>query len=169
MPSPRSSESITGSIDEIVARYSDMVYRLAFTKTRTSHDADDVYQEVFLRYIRSGGDFESEEHRKAWFIRVTLNCANKLFSSSWFKKTEPLDENTAELFPDGDSDDYAELRRAIRTLPEKYRDPVILFYCEEMSTADIAAALKISEGNVRVRLTRAREMLKNLLEGGSDA
>ncbi|WP_406243016.1 RNA polymerase sigma factor [Tissierella carlieri] len=66
---------IDESIDNIVNTYSNMVYRLAFSQTRNKSDADDIFQEVFLRYIKNKPNFETEEHRKAWLIRVTINCA----------------------------------------------------------------------------------------------
>ena len=65
----------TSQAEETVRRYSDMVYRLAFARTGNTADAEDVYQEVFLRYLRSDPQFTSEEHRKAWLLRVTINCA----------------------------------------------------------------------------------------------
>ena len=60
--------------DAALAQYGDTVYRLAFAYTRNRADADDVFQEVFLRYFRRAPAFETEEHRKAWLIRVTINC-----------------------------------------------------------------------------------------------
>lgn len=63
--------------------YGDMVYRLALAQTQSSHDADDVFQEVFLRYLRSAPAFREEEHRKAWLLRVTVNCCKKLHGSFW--------------------------------------------------------------------------------------
>ena len=77
---------------ETVRRYSDMVYRLAFARTGNTADAEDVYQEVFLRYLRSDPQFTSEEHRKAWLLRVTINCAKKLHAAPWRRRTEPLSE-----------------------------------------------------------------------------
>ena len=73
----------TSQAEETVRRYSDMVYRLAFARTGNTADAEDVYQEVFLRYLRSDPQFTSEEHRKAWLLRVTINCAKKLHAAPW--------------------------------------------------------------------------------------
>ena len=82
----------TSQAEETVRRYSDMVYRLAFARTGNTADAEDVYQEVFLRYLRSDPQFTSEEHRKAWLLRVTINCAKKLHAAPWRRRTEPLSE-----------------------------------------------------------------------------
>ena len=81
------------SAQEAFNRYSDMVYRLAFARVKNKYDADDILQEVFLRFIRQKGKVNNEEHAKALIIRITINCSNSLLSSSWFKKTEPLNEN----------------------------------------------------------------------------
>ena len=75
-----------------VERYGPMVYRLALAQTHSAHDADDVFQEVFLRYVRGAPDFTEEEHRKAWLLRVTANCCKKLRGSFWNKHTVSLSE-----------------------------------------------------------------------------
>ena len=80
-------------IEGIIDKYFNMVYKLAFSQTKNKTDADDVFQEVFLRYIKSNCKFENSEHEKAWFIRVTINCCRKLWSSAWFRHTVPLDED----------------------------------------------------------------------------
>ena len=80
------------SVDEILDTYGRMVYRLAYARTKNRYDADDVMQEVFLRYIRSGKEFADEEHRRAWLIRATINCSKTLLSSAWFRKTSPLED-----------------------------------------------------------------------------
>ena len=66
-------------IDKIVDKYSDLVYKLAFARTRQEHYAEEVYQEVFLRYIKAKPNFNDENHEKAWFIKVTINCSNTFF------------------------------------------------------------------------------------------
>ena len=68
---------------ELLEEYADLIYKLAFSRMKNAADAEDVFQEVFLRYFSKRPVFDSEEHRKAWLIRVTLNCCNKLFASAW--------------------------------------------------------------------------------------
>ena len=147
-------------VSDVIARYSDMVYRIAYMRTKTSHDADDVFQTVFLSYMQSDRKFETEEHRKAWLIKVTINSCAKLLGSSWFRKTVPLedDAHTYEL-----PEQYG-LMEAIKKLPEKYGTILYLFYCEQMKIADIGKTLDIKEKTVRMQLTRARRLLKDYLE-----
>lgn len=144
---------------EVVDRYAKMVYRLALAHTKSKYDAEDVFQDVFLRYISKPREFESEEHRKAWLIRVTINRAKSLWSA-WFRKTEPLDEAMpAETKEESDLLEYLAL------LPKKYRPVIHLFYCEELSVKQIAETLNAKESTVRAWLTRARAILGEKLGG----
>ena len=144
----------------IVEKYFDTVYRLALSQTRDTQRADDVLQEVFLRYIKSDKQFESEEHIKAWLIRVTINCAKSSFASSWYKKTVPLTEDISFEIPEQE-----ELYTIVAKLPRKYRTVIHLFYYEDMSVKEIAQLLKTKESTVKSQLHRGREMLKEMLEG----
>ena len=81
------------SSDEVIRKYFDMVYKLALSQTKNQTFAEDVTQDVFVRFIQNKDKFESKEHIKAWLIRVTINCSKSVFMSSWFKKTVPLEED----------------------------------------------------------------------------
>lgn len=145
--------------EAVVRRYADTVYRLAYARTGSREDAEDVFQEVFLRYVRKKPTFQDEEHRKAWLIRVTVNCAKSLRGSFWNRRTEGLNEN---LVFDSvkDYDLYYELMR----LKPQEREVIHLFYYEDMTSKQIAQALGISESAVRTRLTRARKALKEFMK-----
>lgn len=146
-------------INSIVDKYSDMVYRLAFARTRNKENADDIFQEVFLRYIRKQPKFENEEHEKAWFIRVTINCSKNVFNFLKRVNFEEFDENISEESkPDEIMDEFLEM------LPIDYRTVIHLFYYERISTADISKLLNKKESTVRMQLTRARRMLKDVME-----
>ncbi|WP_101696516.1 RNA polymerase sigma factor [Clostridium minihomine] len=147
--------------EEVILFYRDMVYRLAFARTGTTCDADEIFQEVFLRYIRKHPVFENEEHRKAWLIKVTINCSKKLWGSVWKRKVEHLEE-TLPFETKEDIDLYHELQQ----LPAKYREVIHLFYYEEMSVEEISKLLNRKNSTVRTQLTRARGLLKNVLEEG---
>ncbi|MBQ6336136.1 MAG: sigma-70 family RNA polymerase sigma factor [Ruminococcus sp.] len=142
-----------------VRRYADTVYRLAYARTGSREDAEDVFQEVFLRYVRKKPTFKDEEHRKAWLIRVTVNCAKSLRGSFWNRRTEGLNEN---LVFDSvkDYDLYYELMR----LKPQEREVIHLFYYEDMTSKEIAQALGVTEAAVRTRLTRARKTLKAFMK-----
>lgn len=157
------SVSADFSKHDITEKYYDSIYRLALSQTKNADAADDVVQEVFLRYIRTDKPFESEEHIKAWLIRVTINCAKSHFMSSWFKKTAPLTEDLSFELPE-QSDVYY----AVAELERKYRTVIHLFYFEDYSVKEIARALKMNESTVKSRLHRGRQLLKNMLEGSGE-
>ena len=147
--------------EETIRRFADMVYRLAYAKTGSRHDADDVFQEVFLRYFRKRPVWESDDHAKAWFLRVTVNCANSLLASPFRRRSVPLLE---EAVPPPQPEAGADLAQAVSRLPRAYREVVHLFYYEDYSCAQIAAALHRREATVRMQLTRARRLLQQMLE-----
>lgn len=157
---PEKSLRTNDLIDETIEKYAGMVYRLAFSQTKNKSDADDVFQEVFLKYISTNRTFQSEEHEKAWLIRVTINCSKSLWLSAWRRHTVPLQEEIAFDMPEDD-----ELYHVLLQLPKKYRAVIHLFYYEDMSIAQISEILHEKESTVRTQLTRARAELRNLLKG----
>lgn len=154
--SPRAGDDI----DDVLQRYSDMVYKIAFSHTKNKSDADDVFQNVFLRYMNCGKVFENEEHRKAYLIKAAVNQSKSLFLSAWFRKTEPiLDEIIFETQED------SEIYHAVLDLPLKYRTVIQLYYYEEMSVTEISKALGIKESTIKSQLHRARNLLRKRLKG----
>ena len=149
----------------LVEEYGSMVYRLAYARTGSRADAEDITQEVFLRLVRAAPAFRDGEHRRAWLLRVTANCAKDFFRAPW-RRHRPLEEAAALAAP-GPEEGRGVLG-AVLALPERYRTVVHLFYYEELSVAEIAAALGKSEGAVRTRLSRARGMLRAALAGEED-
>ena len=150
--------------EEIVQTYSSMVYKIAYRYVSDPTDAEDVYSETFLNYFKKDREFESEEHRKAWLIKVTINCAKELLGSRTYDAE--LNEEIAggEDFS-APSDEVLALREAIGKLPEKQREVVCLFYLQDLPVRQIAEMLDMNENTVKVTLSRAREKLRTYLEG----
>ncbi len=144
-------------------KYFNTVYRLALSQTQDKHKADDVLQEVFLRFLKSDKAFKDEEHVKAWLIRVTINCSKNTFSDLWVKRTVPLTDDLTFDMPEK-NDVYS----AVAKLPQKYRTVIHLFYYEDLSVSVIAKYLKTKESTIKSQLHRGREMLKALLGGRDD-
>ena len=145
---------------EQVARWGDMVWRLALARTRHVQDSEDVFQEVFCRFFRHQGELESDEHRKAWLIRCTLNCTNTLLSAPW-RKNLPLEEAVLQAIEPEDRAVY----RAVLALSPKYRTAIHLHCVEGYSVAEIAALTGAKEGTVKSWLSRGREKLAAALKG----
>ena len=148
---------------QVMERYGDMVYRLALAQTHSSHDADDVFQEVFLRYLRAAPAFREEEHRKAWLLRVTVNCCKKLHGSFWRRHMVALSEALPAQNPE-----EGELLGLLEGLPPKYRAVLHLYYYEGYATEEIAAILGRSPGTVRSQLSRGRALLRDAWKGAEE-
>ena len=142
-----------------------MVYRLAFLRTKSAADAEDVLQEVFVRCLRSNPAWADAEHQKAWFIRVTINCSKSLVTSAWRRHATPL-----ETVPEPDSlltemQEETDVYGAVLQLPQKYRTAIHLYYYEGYSVREIAQMTGSTEPAVKSQLFRARELLREQLKG----
>lgn len=158
---------------ETILQYSEMVYRLAYSLVKDRYDADDIYQEVFTNYIRKNPQFQSGEHEKAWFLRVTVNCCKNFWKSAWQSRTEGLmdavQKNREDMFAGTEESTDKEMQNLamieqVKLLPEKYRVVIHLFYYEDMSVEEIGKVLKSKPSTIRTQLTRARRLLKKRLK-----
>ena len=149
------------NIKDIIEKYSDMVYRIALTRTGTIENAEDVFQDVFIKYSEKKPNFKNEEHEKAWFIRVTINLTKNINMSAWNKKVITLDENI-----DFASKEENDVFSIVCNLPQNYKMVIYLSYYEGYKVKEIAQIMKKREGTIKTWLFRARNMLKNELEGG---
>ena len=184
-------------VDAAVRGFADTVYRLAVINTNTVADAEDAFQEVFVRLVKNKDKIESKEHLKAWLIRVTINECRRITGSSWKKNVtlassdaddEDLDTplDIAVYTEDGSGgvssggnpengvldevireEEAGSIMEAVQKLPEKYREVVHLYYYEEMKIPEIAQTLETNDSTVKTRLKRAREALSQLLKGGA--
>lgn len=159
MPSPRVSQQ---EFVEVYYRHVDTVYRVCYSFMKNKSDTEDMVQETFLRLVRSGIGFVSEEHEKAWLIVTASNlCRDTL--KKWWRKTENIDDPALGLQqPPFEID---EVLSAILTLPADQKTAIYMYYYEGYSTAEIAAYLHCPQVTVRSRLSRARKNLKQKLGG----
>ena len=160
---------ILSSPSLVVEKYFDMVYRLA-RKTAGADKADDAVQNVFLRYMNHYREFESEEHVKAWLIRVTYNCSVSETKNTWTERTTALPDDDSGMLPaapsPADDSENEQLTEAVDMLPAKYRVVIHLYYYEEYSTKEIAEAINKKETTVRSLLARGRKQLEKILKEG---
>lgn len=148
--------------------YGDTVYRLAVCRLECTADAEDVYQDVFLRLLeqRQAVDWDGE-HLKAWLVRTALNRCHDVARFRFRRPVLSLD-GLPEIARPLESGEL-ELWDAVARLPEEQRMTVHLFYAEGYHTEEIAAMMDCPAATVRTRLRRARTKLKNLLGGTDDA
>lgn len=151
--------------EEALMEYGDMVYRIALLQMKNRSEAEDVFQEVFLRLVKYHSRIEGQEHLKAWLIRVTINCCRKQFDNAYRRKTVPfLKEEAVESFYEMETGEYG-VYEAVQNLPPDYRSVVHLFYYEQYTVRQISEVLAVSESVVKTRLSRARAKLKEILKG----
>ncbi len=158
----RSEQEVSAAIE----RHADTVRRLCLIRLKNEADTEDIFQNVFLKYALSCVDFESAEHEKAWFIRVTINACKDLLKSFFRSRTVSLDE-LAEL-PAEMSDDNREVLEAVLSLPDKYKEVVYLHYYEDYTAPEIGKILGKNVNTVYTLLNRARQMLREKLGGDGD-
>ena len=144
--------------------YGDTVYRLTLCRMQNVADAEDVYQDVFLRLFRQETDGWEEERVKAWLLRTTVNRCNDLHRFRLRRSILPLEEVPDMTAPE---EDASELWATVAQLPPKLRTVIHLHYAEGYATEEIAAILSVPPATVRTRLHRGRLRLKELL-GGMD-
>ncbi len=151
-------------LQRVMTAYGDSVYRVALCRLQNTADAEDVYQDVFLRLLEQRTAGWDGEHLKAWLIRAALNrCADvgrlrrrrggTLSLEDVSDMSCPLDERSEELWD------------AVARLPEKLRTAIHLFYGEGYQNNEIGTMLGVPAATVRSRLHRARAELRNLLGG----
>ena len=140
--------------------YSDMVYRLAFIRTGSKYDADDILSDVFLRLVKNSHKIKSDEHLKSWLIRVTINCSNSFFLKFSRTKNEALLDSSGSVYMESN-----ELIPVVLTLPEHQKTIIYMYYFEGYSVEEISKICSIPVGTVKSRLSRARASLKKILKG----
>ena len=146
--------------EAIITKHENKLFRTALAIMGSKADAEDVVQDAFIKLFEKQYNFESAEHEAAWLIRVTVNLCKNRLRSHWWKRTVPL----LDTYP-AQNDDQLEMMQIVLSLPSKYRGVIHLFYYEGYSTKEIAEITEQKESTVRAQLTRARQLLKNILEG----
>lgn len=157
----RSEEEVGRAID----KYADMVRRICMLHLKNDADTEDIFQTVFMKYVLEPTVFESEDHEKAWLIRVTVNACKDLIKSFFRSHTQPLEDALAcaEV-----REDHREVLEAVLALPEKYKDVIYLHYFEGYSAVEISGILRKNVNTIYTLLRRAKDLLRDRLGGGQD-
>ena len=145
--------------EQVIATYKDRIFAIGLTMLK---NPDDAVQETFLRYHTYKKDFESKEHIESWLYKVAINKAKDIQRKFWRRKQVSMEDYMATIPFDRSQDE--ELFQAVMALPSKYSIVIHLYYYEDYSIKEIAQQLKLNEGNVKVRLSRARQLLKKQLK-----
>jgi RNA polymerase sigma-70 factor (ECF subfamily) len=146
-----------------------MVYGVAMRYVKNPSDADDVYADVFYRYFRRERTFESEEHRKAWLLRVTINSAKDFLIKRKFeisKDDDLFDESLMSVTFSGtdvSQEEIMDVRNALKNIKEERREVIELYYFNGLNTKQIAEMLQRPENTIKSELLRGRKELKEYL------
>lgn len=158
----RSEEEVKRAVEQ----YADTVRRLCMIHLKNYADTEDIFQTVFLKYALSTAAFESQEHERAWLIRVTINACKDLLKSFFRSRTVSIEEILEQ--PAAPSEEHREVLEAVLSLPVKYREVIYLHYYEGYTAPEIGRILKKNVNTVYSLMKRAREMLRDRLGGEED-
>ena len=148
--------------ERLVNAYSDLILRLSYTYLKSTHDAEDICQTVFLKLLTGGQAFDSPAHEKAWIIRAAANACKDLLRSAHRQRTVGLELVAEPPAPEAPASYVLE---AVMALPVKYRQVIYLYYYEGYSAREIGGLLGQSEASVNTYLSRGRSKLRALLKG----
>ena len=155
------TEDYMPTAEAVFRKYSDMVFTLACSRCGGNYsDAQDVTQDVFMKLMRAKPQFESDEHTRAWLVRVTINCSKSMMTNSWHMHTQAMPEHIAVRMKEEDRTVY----NAVMSLPGDMRTAIHLFYYENYSIAQIAEVTGAKENTVKSWLKRGRERLRDILK-----
>ncbi len=152
-------------IETTYQKYADLLYRVALANLSKDEEAQDIVQDVFVKYMTVAPVFISEEHEKAWLLRVTINRCHD--TTRYFKIREHLPLDEVGDMPARD-DGICELMYILAQIPDKYRDTLILHCLEGFSQQETARILGVSLSAVKMRIVRGREILAKIRQEESD-
>lgn len=150
-------------VNRAVEEYADMVRRVCFCHLKNQEDTEDVFQNVFLKYMLHEKTFSDREHEKAWLLRVTINSCKDLLKSFFRRNMVSLDMVT-DMAAEVQEDNW-EVMEAVLSLPDKYKDVIYLHYYEGYTAAEIGTILGKKENTIYSLLSRGRGILKERLGG----
>lgn len=160
-------------LDEYIRSHGKRLYGLCLTLCADVHDAEDLYQDTWLKVLDNFQRYDDSQEFEPWLTQICVNTyrnrLRRLSRSPFvrFTSNEAKDAAFAAIAAP-ERTDYMDLYHAIDRLPEKLRITIILFYFRDMDIASTARMLRIPEGTVKSRLNKARKRLKEVLTDGSD-
>lgn len=152
-------------MDQYIRQYGRRLYGLCRSLCRNVQDADDLYQDTWLKALDKLDSYDPGLPFEPWITRICVNTYRNVLRRLARSPVRPMEEG--EDFPAAEGPDYAPLYEAVRGLPEKLRVTVVLYYFRDMDTAGTAEVLGVPQGTVKSRLSKARKLLKEVLEDAS--
>jgi len=167
-------ECVDREIEELMNLYGNDILRISYMYLKDKSMAEDAFQEVFVKVYKNFHKISDVENIKSWLISIAINTCRDMLRTSWFKRIICFGEKE-EYYNSIESEDNVEklvmskienkeIFNKVINLPNKYKEPILLYYYEELSTVEIASVLKVPEGTVRSRLHRGRKLLKDIID-----
>ena len=150
------------TVQELATLYQSNLFAVSFNICKNAQDAEDIVQDTFVQYYTTKKEFESEQHIRAWLIRVAVNKAKNVTRTFWRRNKISIEDYMETLV--FETPEAENLFETVMHLPEKYRIVIHLYYYEDYTVREIADILKLSESNVKIRLSRGRALLKEALK-----
>lgn len=146
----------TDCVREAVEEYGDMLYRICLVMLKNTADAEDAVQDTFIRYMQKAPAFSSDEHEKAWLIKVAANICKDMLRQR--NRTAELDEAALNTLTAADEDSH--ILEALTQIPEKFRIVLTLHYIEGYKVNEIAEMIGKTSSAVKMRLAKGRKLLE---------
>ncbi len=159
---------IEKEIERLISEYGNDVLRLSYMYLKDHQLAEDAFQEVFIKIYKKWDTFRSESSEKTWIIKITINVCKDMLKTNWLKKVSFYDVD--DIFETNENQDDVletvykrDLFQQVLTLPDKYKEVILLYYYQGFNVSEIASILDTTTGTVGSLLSRARDQLKNII------
>lgn len=151
----------------LVDEHTNYLLRLAYLYVHDFASAEDIVQDVFLQFYRSQDTFQQKSSIKTFLTRITINKCKDYLKSWRYRKmilTNSFNESATKTDLLIKNNEKSEVAQAVMSLPIQYREPIILFYYEELTIAQISHLTDINENTIKTRLRKAKALLQNQLK-----
>jgi RNA polymerase sigma-70 factor, ECF subfamily len=161
-------------VERMINEYGNDVLRISFMYLKDMEKAEDAFQEVFFKVFKKLHTFKGESSERTWIIRITINVCRDFLKSFWVKNVVSCEDEEVHLPGEGIEDQVLEdienqqLFQQVIKLPAAYKEVILLYYYQGFNTVEVSKILDISEGTVRSRLFRARDLLKRAMTEGRE-
>ncbi len=163
-PETAIEEETARRAQRIMSVHGNAILRYAYSYLHSLSDAEDVLQDTLIQFLKTAPAFETDAHEKAWLLRVAGNLSRNRLRYNRYRNTDELND---ELVGE-EREDLSFVWEAVKSLPEKYREVIHLYYAEGYQTAQIARILGRNEATVRSDLVRGRNKLRDILKEAYD-
>lgn len=158
-------------IEELIERFGDDILRICYLYTKDYSQAEDLFQEVFIKVYKNIDSFNNQCEVSTWITRIAINACKDYLKSAWIKRNILLECRKRRKNINTENEAIKDIEKdyilsSVLNLPSKYREVIYFYYYKDLKTKEIAEVLKLKESVVRSRLMRAREILKKELKEG---